>query len=166
MVKPSLDAAKELARDYKIIPLSREIYSDIRTPIEVLKILKTISRHCYMLESMESPEKWGRYTFLGFDPTMEVTCIDGMLNIGLEKKIAIKVVHPKDYIRQILEENKSPKFDYLPPFTGGLVGYFSYDFVKYSEPTLKLDAEDQEGFKDVDLMLFDKVIAFDNLKQK
>ena len=165
-VKPSLEAAKEMAGDYKIIPLSREIYSDIRTPIEVLKILKTISKHCYMLESMESPEKWGRYTFLGFDPTMEVTCIDGMLNIGLEKKIKIKAAHPKEYIRQILEENKSPKLEYLPPFTGGLVGYFSYDYIKFSEPTLKLDAEDQEGFKDVDLMLFDKVIAFDNLKQK
>ena len=54
----------------------------------------------------------------------------------------------------------------MPPFTGGLVGYFSYDYIKYTEPSLKLDAEDQEGFKDVDLMLFDKVIAFDNLKQK
>src|SRR5659263_646307 len=124
-VKPSLDAAKELSRDYKIIPLSREIYSDIRTPVEVLKILTTIRRHCYMLESMDSTDTWGSYTFVGFDPTMEVTGIDGMLNRGLENKIAIKAVHPKDYIRQILEENKSPRFDYLPPFTGGLVGYFS-----------------------------------------
>ena len=54
----------------------------------------------------------------------------------------------------------------LPTFTGGLVGYFSYDYVKYSEPKLNLDVEDTEGFKDVDLMLFDKVIAFDNLRQK
>lgn len=54
----------------------------------------------------------------------------------------------------------------LPTFTGGLVGYFSYDYLKYSEPKLKIDAEDCEGFKDVDLMLFDKVIAFDNFHQK
>ena len=54
----------------------------------------------------------------------------------------------------------------MPPFTGGLVGYFSYDYLKYSEPTLRLDAEDTEGFQDVDLMLFDKVICFDNFKQK
>ena len=54
----------------------------------------------------------------------------------------------------------------LPSFTGGLVGYFSYDYVKYSNPKLKLDAKDEEGFKDVDVMLFDKVIAFDNVKQK
>ena len=54
----------------------------------------------------------------------------------------------------------------MPTFTGGLVGYFSYDYLKYSEPTLRLDAKDTEGFKDVDLMLFDKVIAFDNLKSR
>ena len=54
----------------------------------------------------------------------------------------------------------------MPPFTGGLVGYFSYDYMKYAEPALKLTAKDEEGFKDVDLMLFDKVIAYDHLKQK
>ena len=54
----------------------------------------------------------------------------------------------------------------MPPFSGGLVGYFSYDYIKYSEPSLILDAQNQDAFKDVDLMLFDKVIAFDNYKQK
>ena len=66
----------------------------------------------------------------------------------------------------MVEDHKSPVFDYLPSFTGGLVGYFSYDYLKYAEPTLRLDAEDTEGFQDVDLMLFDKVIAFDNFRQK
>ena len=56
--------------------------------------------------------------------------------------------------------------EYLSSFTGGLVGYFSYDYLGYSEPTVKREVEDTENFKDVDLMLFDKVIAFDNLKQK
>ena len=65
-----------------------------------------------------------------------------------------------------MEEHKSPRFDDLPSFTGGLVGYFSYDYLKYAEPTLRLDAADTENFKDVDIMLFDKVIAFDNFRQK
>ena len=60
----------------------------------------------------------------------------------------------------------APKIDTLPTFTGGLVGYFGYDYVKYSEPCLKLDAHDDGNFKDVDLMLFDKVIAFDNRENK
>ena len=77
-----------------------------------------------------------------------------------------KVKHPRECIKEILKEYTSPKIEGLPTFTGGFAGYFSYDYIKYSEPGLKLDAKDQEGFKDVDLMLFDKVITFDNLQQK
>ena len=166
MLRPGLEEAKQLEHEYKVIPLSCEILSDVKTPIEVLKILKSISHHCYMLESLESPEQWGRYTFLGYDPKLEITCTDGRLKIDAGTEISIDNADPSRYIRRIMEENRSPKFDYLPTFTGGLVGYFSYDYIKYSEPTLKLDAEDTECFKDVDLMLFDKVIAYDNLKQK
>ncbi len=166
MLRPSLEEAREFAEDYKVIPLSCEIYSDVKTPIEVLKILKGISNHCYMLESLENPQQWGRYTFLGYDPRLALTCTDGQLKVDADTEICIETTDPGKMIRQIIEENKSPRFDYLPPFTGGLVGYFSYDYIKYSEPALNLDAEDQEGFKDVDLMLFDKVIAYDNLKQK
>ena len=54
----------------------------------------------------------------------------------------------------------------MPTFTGGLVGYFSYDYIKYGEQSLNLNANDEEKFNDVDLMLFDKVIAFDNYRQK
>ena len=74
--------------------------------------------------------------------------------------------HPSDYIKSLLIKYKSPRFEDFPTFTGGLVGYFAYDYIKYSEKKLKLDARDEEGFKDVDLMLFDRVICFDNLKQK
>ena len=65
-----------------------------------------------------------------------------------------------------MKKYTSPKLEGFPSFTGGLVGYFSYDYIKYSEPTLNLDAKDEERFKDVALMLFDKVIAFDNIHQK
>ena len=166
MLRPSLEEARKYTDDYRAIPLSCEIYSDIKTPIEVLKVLKGISRHCFMLESLENPEQWGRYTFLGFDPRLEVTCTDGMMKINTGTEFHFETDDPGQLFRQILEENRSPGFDYLPPFTGGLVGYFSYDYIKYGEPSLRLDAEDREGFKDVDLMLFEKVIAFDNLKQK
>ena len=149
------------------MPVSRTLYSDIRTPVEVLRVLKGVSRHCYMLESLEDTDKWGRYTFLGYEPKMEVTCMDGVVRIRSgEGESVIEEGNPMEYIGHIIEENKSPRVEGLPTFTGGLVGYFSYDTIKYSEPELKLDASDEEGFKDVDLMLFDKVIAFDNLKQK
>lgn len=162
----TLNEARQFSTGYKVIPISKEILADIRTPMEVLKILKKVSSHCYMLESVENQEKWGRYTFLGFEPTMEITCTDGVMTIRNGSTETRQVKHPKEVIKEILEEYKSPKLAGLPSFTGGLVGYFSYDYVKYSEPTLALDAKDEEGFKDVDLMLFDKVIAFDNLRQK
>ena len=164
-ILPKLEDVRELAKSgkYNAVPLSTSILSDIKTPIEVLRILKNVSRHCYLLESVENNEKWGRYTFLGFEPKMEITCMDGKMKVG---DLSFDVTHPGTYLRQILNEYKSPRLSYLPTFTGGLVGYFSYDYIKYAEPSLKLDAKDTESFKDVDLMLFDKVIAFDNLMQK
>lgn len=165
---PSLETARELAKsgDYKRIPVSRTLYSDCITPVSVMKILKNYSHHCFILESVEDSEKWGRYTFLGFDPTLEITCLNGTLTVKSGTVNVSQTTHPGDAIRKILAENKSPVIKELPPFTGGLVGYFAYDYIKYAEPGLDLDAEDNESFKDVDLMLFDKVIAFDNLLQK
>ena len=162
---PSIEKVKEIAESgkYSIIPVSCEILSDICTPIEALKKLKNVSSHCYLLESVADREKWGRYTFLGFDPKLEITCSGKNMKIG---DVKIETDDPSKQLRSILAEYKSPKLDYLPSFTGGLVGYFSYDFLKYSEPTVDIETEDTENFKDIDLMLFDKVIAFDNFRQK
>ena len=143
--------------------MSCELLSDLCTPIQALKKLKNVSTHCYILESVDGREKWGRYTFLGFDPKLEVTCLDGEMKVG---SLTFRTKDPSAYLRQILADYKSPKFDYLPSFTGGLVGYFSYDYLTYKEPTAKRETEDTEQFRDVDLMLFDKVIAFDNFRQK
>lgn len=162
---PTLSEVKKIANTgkYNVLPVSCEMLSDFTTPIETMKILKNVSTHCYMLESAQANETWGRNTFLGFDPKMEITCMDSEMKIG---NLSVRTDNPSNYLRQILADYKSPRFDYLPSFTGGFVGYFSYDYLTYSEPTIKCDVEDTEDFKDVDLMLFDKVIAFDNLRQK
>ena len=162
---PSLDEIKKISdeKKYNIVPVSCEMLSDFTTPIEVVRVLKNVSSHCFMLESAQADEKWGRYTFIGFEPKMEITCLDGVLKLG---DITVNTNEPSKYLRQILSNYKSPRFDYLPSFTGGLVGYFSYDYINYSEPSTKRETENNEAFKDVDLMLFDKVIAFDSVKQK
>ena len=162
---PQLEDVKKIAdtKKYKVLPVSCEMLSDIHTPIETLKILKNISNHCYMLESVTEKEKWGRYTFLGFDPKMEITCVNGEMKAG---NIRLKTANPAEFLRQLLADYKSPHFDYLPPFTGGLVGYFSYDYIRYQEPSVERQVQDSEAFKDLDLMLFDKVIAFDHFRQK
>lgn len=164
-IMPALAEVKKIASEakYNVLPVSLEMLSDFITPIETMRILKNVSTHCYMLESAQANETWGRYTFLGFDPKLEITCINGEMKIG---NLKVTTEHPSDYLRQILADYKSPRFDYLPSFTGGLVGYFSYDYLGYSEPGVKCDVEDTENFKDLDLMLFDKVIAFDHLRQK
>ncbi len=163
--KPNFDEVKKITDtgNYDIIPVSCEILSDICTPIQALKILKNYSEHCYILESAAADEKWGRYTFLGFDPKLSIVALGNNIKIG---DIETTTCHPQNEIRQIMSQYKSPRFEYLPPFTGGLVGYFSYDYLAYSEPTVKSELPDNENFNDVDLMLFNKVIAFDNFRQK
>lgn len=164
-VLPTQEEVRRIASTgkYKVIPVSCEILSDFTTPIETLRRLKNVSMRCYMLESAYANETRGRYTFLGFDPIMEIRCADGEMTAGILK---LQTEHPSAYLRQILSEYKSPCFSYLPPFTGGLVGYFSYDYFGYSEASAKGQVEDTEKFPDVDLMLFDKVIAFDHFRQK
>ena len=140
-ILPTLAEVKKLASDakYNVLPVSYEMLSDFTTPIETMKILKNVSTHCYMLESAQANETWGRYTFLGFNPKLEITCMDGEMKIG---NLKVKTENPSGYLRQILADYKSPRFAYLPSFTGGLVGYFSYDYLGYSEPSVKCIVED------------------------
>ncbi|MCQ2070127.1 MAG: chorismate-binding protein [archaeon] len=164
MLKPTLEEVKAIAAEgkYDICPICTEILSDFITPVGVMKVLLEASAHCYMLESADASKALGRYTFLGYDPKLSITCIDGRMVVGEE---TVVTDDPDSVIRKVLSEYRSPKIPGMPSFTGGFVGYFSYDYMKYAEPSLKLDANDTEGFKDIDLMLFDKVIVFDNLAQ-
>ena len=77
---------------YKRVPVSRELYADAFTPISVMRTLRAASRHCYLLESAEDRQQWGRYSFLGYAPTMEITCMDGKVVIleGNEEDEKIK----------------------------------------------------------------------------
>ena len=171
------------AGKYKRVPVSRELYADAFTPVEVMRTLRAASRHCYLLESAEDKQRWGRYSFLGYAPTMEITCTDGHVTIteGAEEeeknRREFDTDHPGEVLREILKDYKSPVMEGMPPFTGGLVGYFSYEYIKYAEPSLKgvlepercrdgQDAGSGREFRDMDLMLFDKVIVFDNYRQK
>ena len=80
---PTLETIRRLAqtKEYHRIPLCRELYADRYTPVEVMRILRKASRHCYLLESASQTEVWGRYSFLGYEPSMEITCADGTLKI-------------------------------------------------------------------------------------
>ena len=167
-MKPSLEEIKNMnLSGFNIIPVYKEIYSDIKTPIQVLKNLKAKSKKVFLLESV-SQEKWGRYSFLGFDPRAEIKCKDNYITISTDEGLTNSFYsnEPMNEIRKLIKEYKSPKIDNLPSFTGGLVGYASYDTLKYAEPVLKFNSYDEANFNDYHFMLFDKIIAFDNVRQK
>ncbi|MDR3256254.1 MAG: anthranilate synthase component I family protein [Endomicrobium sp.] len=166
MIRPSFEDAKKFLKDYTIVPVCSEFFADIRTSVEILKIFMAENKKCYLLESVENGENWGRYSFLGCDPKLTVKYNNNKVFINNGKKDEIVTRNPIKILRDIISEYKSPQIEYMPPFTGGLAGYFSYDFIKYSEKSLNLLNSNDENFDDFYLMLFDVVIAFDHFKQK
>ena len=161
---PDCDEILKMAPDYDIIPVCREIYADVITPITLLRKLAAVSQRYYLLESVEGGEKWGRYSFLGFDPVMRVKCSCGKVTIEKDGEETEKVTDkPLEVLREILKDYKAPRLEGLPPFAGGFVGYFAYAMIGYAEPKLNIK---KGTFNDYDMMLFDKVIAYDHLKQK
>ena len=180
MLYPVYEEAKKYEKDYKLIPVCKEIYADVITPITLLRKLAQVDDRYYLLESVEGGSRWGRYSFLGFNPLLQLTCKDHVVTVrsGAIKKVENEGSVHNDtdnshegggnsdamrILRKYLEEYKAPRIEGMPTFTGGFVGYFSYEMIGYAEPKLNLKKSD---FDDYDLMLFDKVIAYDHLKQK
>lgn len=163
MIKPSYDKVLNLKDSYSVIPVYKEIYADVVTPITLLRKITGISDKYFLLESIEGGEKWGRYSFIGFNPKARLAYKNGTLTITGEGEKTVNTDKPYDEVRMYLANYKTPKFDDIPPFTGGLVGYYGYAMIACAEPVLKLKRGDTNDF---DLMLFDKIIAYDHLSQK
>ncbi len=163
MITPSCETITALAKDYNTIPICKEIFADVATPISLLRRIAQFSERYYLLESVEGGERWSRYSFLGFDPILRATCKNGTVTVEGERSETVKTQKPLEVLRALLARYKAPKLEGMPPFTGGFVGYFGYAMMGYAEPTLKLSTDE---LNDYDLMLFNKVIAYDHLKQK
>ena len=164
MTKPSMEEVEKMAVGYDLVPIQEEIFADMVTPILLLRKIAASKKNYYLLESIEGGEQWGRYSFLGYDPIMRISCKEKKVTI--EEKGKVETVETEDafeVIRKILAKYKAPKVEEMPPFTGGFVGYFAYAMIAHAEPKLKIKRGE---FEDFDLMLFDKVIAYDHLKQK
>lgn len=160
---PDYEEAKQYEKEFNLIPVCKEIYADIVTPITLLRRLKEIDSRYYLLESVEGGNRWGQYSFLGVNPLLQITCKDGKVTMKSGAMVKTEEADPMNALRDILDQYRSPKISGMPSFTGGLVGYFSYEMIGYAEPKLKIKSSD---FDDYNLMLFDKVIAYDHLKQK
>mgnify|MGYP002539464234 CR=1 FL=1 len=154
---------ESLSYEYTVVPIAKEIYSDMITPIAVLRRLAKVNRNFFLLESVEGGEKVGRYSFLGYEPLFRTYCEQGKVMVKSGGIVTTLPGEPLEALKGLLASFRSPKQKSLPTFTGGFVGYFAYAMIGYAEPTLNI----KKGmFNDYDMMLFDKVIAYDHLTQK
>lgn len=166
MFYPSLKEAKKLAAGFSVIPIAMELMADLKTSIQILRSLEHSGENCFLLESVTNADNWSRYSFLGFRPTVSIRGSKGILTSTKQGTSTSEIADPVSTLRSTLSAHRSPTVAGLPPFTGGFVGYFSYDFLAYTQPAPTLQAKNAEGFEDFHLMLVDKVIAFDHFRQK
>ncbi|MEO5572947.1 MAG: anthranilate synthase component I [Gammaproteobacteria bacterium] len=156
------------AHGHNRIPLVREVPADLDTPLSVYLKLAD-GPYSYLFESVQGGEKWGRYSIIGL-PCRTIVRVSG-LDISVEKDgVLIETAHaddPLSWIENFQARYKVTDVDGLPRFTGGLVGYFGYDTVRYIEPRLAHTPQhDPLETPDILLMVSDEVAVFDSLRGK
>lgn len=167
MIFPSVETAKELLKSYKTVPVFYELLIDSCTPVRIFRAMKQHYENCFILESVDNSDRWGRYSFIGIDPKTEIRIKNGEGEIIRSGETeAVKVDNPIELLQKILAENTAPKFPNRPKLTGGLVGYFAYDCVRYFEKTLKNPPKDDLDMPDANLFLYDEIVAYDHLSNK
>lgn len=156
------------AQGFNRIPVVREILADLDTPLSCyLKVAHL--PYSYLFESVQGGEQWGRYSMIGL-PARTILRVQGyQVSLEVDGNITQTetVVDPLAYVEQFQARFKVPELDGLPRFTGGLVGYFGYDTVRYVERRLAACAKpDPLATPDIFLMVSDEVMVFDNVKGK
>lgn len=156
------------ARGYNRVPLMRAVLADLDTPLSAY-IKLAAGRYSYLFESVQGGEKWGRYSILGLPARTVLRAFGGDVSIEQDGRVVER--HTVDdalaFVRDFQARYRVPQMPGLPRFTGGLVGYFGYDTVRYIEPVLGIAAKpDPVGGPDILLMVSDAVVVFDNLAGK
>jgi anthranilate synthase component 1 len=147
------------------VPVSREVLADLDTPLSTYYKLAS-GPYSYLFESVQGGEKWGRYSIIGL-PCRTVVRITGpeiSVSCAGETVETVTVADPLEWIDRFQQRYRVPELPGLPRFTGGLVGYFGYDTVRYIEPRLSGSAgPDELGCPDILLMVSDELLVFDSL---
>lgn len=165
---PSIEQVKDLLKDYKTVPVFYEILVDSFTPVQLFNCLHESYENCFILESVDSKDQWGRYSYIGINPKVRYTLKDHTAVIKEQGKepVSISTDDPISFFSDIIEQHKAPKFNGRPKLTGGLIGYFAYDMVRYFEKTLAEPPADDLNMPDADMHLFDELVAYDHLSNK
>jgi len=144
MIRPSLDDYKRLARDHNLIPVTREILADFDTPVSAFVKLNR-GDASFLLESLEGGETWGRYSILGFRPSIEFRSSGTTVEIRRgERTERMEREDPLAALQELIAEFRAAPVPDLPPFSGGAVGMVGYDYVRFLErlpSTLKADRD-------------------------
>src|SRR5262245_28401337 len=163
---------RELAQRGTFVPVYKEIMADLLTPVSAFLKTAEHSDYAFLLESVEGGEQVARYSFLGKDPFLVVRGLDGATLIERAGTVTASTEPFLSTLRGLMADFQSPFVSDLPRFTGGAVGYFSYDAAPWFEPALERaaiktvaeDESDEQGPAQAGFMLFDTVLAFDHVK--
>jgi anthranilate synthase component 1 len=164
MYYPSLTEVKALADKYNLIPVMRTVFADTETPIRLFHHLHE-EKYAFLLESVEGGVNWARYSFIGTDPFVLISGKNGVIRIETKDGVKHERGGPLEVLKQLLGSYSSPALPDLPRFTGGAVGFFSYDLLRYYE-ALPPHRVDDLQMNDIQFMFCDQVIVFDHLKQQ
>jgi anthranilate synthase component 1 len=167
MLYPPIETVQDLLKTYRTVPVFFSALTDFQTPVGIFAALKGNSKNCFLLESAEQPERRGRYSFIGINPTAEIT-VRGREAAVKEGGICQKekIGDPAAFLTGILEPHHSPRFAGYPRFTGGFVGYFGYDMLRAREKKLGPPPPDDLGMPDCVLHRYDEIVALDHLSGK
>lgn len=167
MLYPPLETAAGLLKEYSVVPVFAQTLMDCRTPVGIFAALKREGETCFLLESVEQSERWGRYSFIGVNPKARITIRGGLAEIARRGEVRREPVgDPGVFLSGFLKDCRAPHFPGYPRFTGGLAGYFGYDILRCREKTLGAPPADDLGMPDCELHLYDEVVAFDHLSSK
>ena len=150
---------------YNRIPIVCDVLADLETPLSVYLKLANNS-YSYLFESVQGGEKWGRYSIIGLKSNEIIKITGNKVQIEVDSEIVSEetVSDPLKYIEELQKSFKVADIDGLPRFSGGLVGYFGYDTIRFIEPKLaNCPSPDPIGNPDILLMISDEVVVFDNL---
>jgi anthranilate synthase component I len=162
---PSLAEARRLARRYEVVPLYAELIGDLETPISAA-LRFADEENVFLLESAEAAERFGRYSFLGFDPKRTLSYRNGIYTIvdadGV-REVAAK--DPFSGLAEFVGKKSVAPLPNLPAFVGGAVGYFSYDAVRYLERLPDAPPDDLH-LPEAYFAITNTLIVFDHLRHK
>jgi anthranilate synthase component 1 len=164
MISPSFTEFKKKLKKGNLIPVWQEVLADFDTPVSAFKKIES-GKYSFLLESVEGGEKWGRYSFLGSEPSVIFKSKNGNIEITEKGKTKKSQGNPIDALRDLLSRYKPVTTPELPRFHGGAVGYFSYDIVRHIEDLPEIGVDDL-GLWDSLFMITDLVLVFDNVNHK